>query len=93
MSEVIKIEATTRTNCGKNHNRKLRASGKIPAVLLEKGKATSLTIDPKLLPKAWKSEGRQFEMSLDGVTTNVKIHELQIDPVKRHALHVDLMRV
>ncbi len=93
MSEAIKIEATVRTKCGKNHNRKLRTAGKIPAVLLEKGKSTSIELDPKLLSKAWKSEGHQFELTLDGVTTAVKIHELQIDPVKRHALHVDLMRV
>ena len=93
MSEVIKIEASVRKETGKNHNRKLRVAGKIPAVLLEKGKATSLSIDPKYLPKAWKSEGRQFELTLDGVSTNVRIQELQIDPVKRHALHVDLMRV
>jgi ribosomal protein L25 (general stress protein Ctc) len=94
MSETTKvtIEAAHRTGTGKSYTHKLRNSGKIPAVMLEKGKATNLELDPKLLPKAWKFGGRQFDMVLDGKTIAVKIQELQLDPVKRTALHVDLMK-
>jgi len=92
MSELITIEASKREKTGKGHNHKLRAAGKIPANLLEKGKSTLIELDPKLLPKAWKSEGRAFNLSLGGVVTKVKIQELQIDPIKRFALHVDLIR-
>ena len=51
MSEAINvtIEAALRTGTGKSYTRKLRKSGKIPAVMLEKGKATNLELDPKLL--------------------------------------------
>jgi large subunit ribosomal protein L25 len=94
MSEqtTVTIEAQLRTGSGKSYTNKLRRAGKIPAVLLETGKATTLELDPKLLPKAWKFGGRQFNMVLDGKTIPVKIQELQVDPVKRHALHVDLMK-
>jgi len=94
MSEqtVVTIEAQPRTGSGKSYTRKLRRAGKIPAVLLEAGKATSLELDPKLLPKAWKFGDRKFNMVLDGNTVPVRIQELQVDPVKRHALHVDLMK-
>ena len=88
----VTIEATLRTGTGKTYTNKLRKAGKIPAVLLESGKATNLELDPKLLPKAWKLGGRKFNMVLDGKTVPVKIQELQVDPVKRHALHVDLMK-
>lgn len=88
----VTIEATLRTGTGKTYTNKLRRAGKIPAVLLESGKATNLELDPKLLPKAWKLGGRKFNMVLDGKTVPVKIQELQVDPVKRHALHVDLMK-
>lgn len=88
----VTIEAALRTGTGKSYTRKLRTSGKIPAVLLENGKSTILELDPKLLPKAWKSGGRQFNMVLEGKTVAVKIQELQVDPVKRTALHVDLMK-
>lgn len=93
MSEQLTIEATIRTGTGKSYTHKLRAAGKVPAVLLEKGKSTLLELDPKLLSKAWKNNDRKFNMVLDGKTTTVKIQELQVDPVKRHCLHVDLMSV
>ena len=94
MSEqtTVTIEAQLRTGSGKSYTNKLRRAGKIPAVLLETGKATNLELDPKLLPKECKFGGRQFNMVLDGKTIPVKIQELQVDPVKRHALHVDLMK-
>ena len=95
MSETtnLTIEATTRTGTGKSYTRKLRRGGKVPAVLLENGKSTLLELDPKHLPKAWKSNDRKFNMVFNGKTTAVKIQELQIDPVKRSCLHVDLMSV
>jgi large subunit ribosomal protein L25 len=94
MSESVNvtIEAALRTGTGKSYTHKLRRAGKIPAVLLENGKATNIELDPKLLSKAWKNGGRKFDMVLDGKTVPVKIQELQVDPVKRLALHVDLMK-
>ena len=94
MSEPINvtIEAALRTGTGKSYTNKLRRAGKIPAVLLENGKSTILELDPKLLSKAWKTGGRKFDMVLEGKTVAVKIQELQLDPVKRVALHVDLMK-
>jgi len=94
MSDLnITIEATARTGTGKSYTHKLRRAGKVPAVLLDKGKSTLLELDPKLLPKAWKSNERKFNLVLDGKTTAVKIQELQVHPVKRHCVHVDLMHV
>jgi ribosomal protein L25 (general stress protein Ctc) len=94
MSETINvtIEAALRTGTGKSYTNKLRRAGKIPAVLLENGKSTILELDPKLLSKAWKTGGRKFDMVLEGKTVAVKIQELQLDPVKRVALHVDLIK-
>lgn len=87
---LVTIEATARTLTGKGANRKLRAKGKIPAVLYNHGKAETLELDPKLLPKAWTG-GKKFNLSMNGSLSLVKIQELQIDPVKRLALHVDLV--
>ncbi len=68
-----------------------RRQGKIPAVILEKGKATSIELDPKFLPRAWQAEGKVFELSFAGSVKKVAIKELQIHPVKRYAVHVDLV--
>jgi ribosomal protein L25 (general stress protein Ctc) len=91
MSEqLITIEANLRTGTGKSYSRKLRATGKIPANLLQKSGALMLELDPKWLSKAWKT-GKVFNLKFQGVEKPVLIHELQISPVKRTAVHVDLM--
>ncbi|NRA64337.1 MAG: hypothetical protein HRU19_07625 [Pseudobacteriovorax sp.] len=88
-SEVT-IEATVRTQTGKEYARKLRKNGKIPANLIEKDKSTSLELDPKWLGKAYQN-GKKFNLTLEGNTREVKIQEICIHPTKRVALHVDLM--
>ena len=90
--ELVKIEASPREATGKTHMRKLRKSGLIPGVLLDKGQSFPLEFDPKWLGKAYKN-GRQFELTFKGVTRVVRVHELQVDAVKRLPLHVDLVYV
>lgn len=90
---VITIEAKLRTRSGKAYTNSLRRSGHIPAVLNHKGQSTLLELDPKLLSKAWRDNGREFHLELDGKSKKVRITELQLDPVKRLALHVDLAPV
>ena len=89
----VAIEATLRTGKGKTYTRKLRRDGKVPAVLNSKGKSTLLELDPKLLSRAWRDCGKQFDLVLGGQTQRVEITELQVHPVKRLALHVDLTPV
>ena len=91
MSELVTIQAESRQETGKNYSRKLRSRGLIPASILDLGKASvSIALDPKWLSKAWKS-GKVFNLEFAGSTKPVRIHELQVHPVKRTALHVDLM--
>lgn len=90
MSDLVTIEAVLREQTGKEYARKLRKAGKIPANLIGKGKATSLELDPKWLGKAYKA-GKQFNLTFNGETKLVKIHEVHLDAIKRTPLHVDLM--
>ena len=92
MSELLTIEAAVRTTTGKEYNKKLRRNGKIPAVLVEKGQSISLELNPKLLAKIYK-RGKKFLLSVDGKTRPVTITELQIDRIRRSALHIDLAPV
>ncbi|MBC7661646.1 MAG: hypothetical protein H7249_18270 [Chitinophagaceae bacterium] len=91
--ELVTIAGTTRVPGGKSQARKMRRDGIIPAVILAKSGNTNLTIDPKWLHKANKAEGKIFNLTLEGKTHKVRIQELQLDPVKRVALHVDLIVV
>jgi large subunit ribosomal protein L25 len=87
----IAIAATKREKKGKGYARKLRAQGKIPANIIGAGKSTPIELESKLLAKAWKDNERMFDLDLEGQKKSVRIHELQIDPVKRYPLHVDLV--
>lgn len=84
------IEATKREQIGKNYANKLRRRSLIPGILNGKGSSTPIELDPKLLSKVWKS-GKKFNLTFEGKTTFAEIKEIQVHPVKRYALHVDLV--
>jgi large subunit ribosomal protein L25 len=93
MSVQLTIEGKAREGRGKGYARKLRANNMIPANLIGAAKSTPIELDPKWLSKAWKQNDRKFDLVLNGETKTVVIKELQVHPVKRNALHVDLMYV
>jgi len=93
------LQAETRQTRGKNEARRLRASGRIPAVVYgaEKGKATEIAVDPKVLLRILHSEsGVNSLIGLEGVggaDTRVLVKEYQLDPVTHKLLHVDFFQV
>jgi large subunit ribosomal protein L25 len=93
------LQAEKRETRGKNEARRLRASGRIPAVLYgnEKGKATEISVDPKLLLRILHSEsGVNTLIGLQGVGTGemrVLVKEYQLDPIDHKLLHVDFYQV
>jgi large subunit ribosomal protein L25 len=93
------LEALPRTSRGKNEARRLRASGKIPAVLYggEPAGGTPIAVDPKVLMRILHSEtGVNTLISLKTSATaqvRVLVREYQLDPVTSHLLHVDFYRV
>lgn len=89
--EMVTITGKLRTESGKGYCRRLRVDGKIPGNILDKTKSTMIELESKWLSKAWKS-GKKFKLALEGEKeVAVRIQELQINPVKRSAVHVDLM--
>ena len=84
---------------GKNEARRLRAGGRVPAVVYgaEKGKATAISVDPKLLLRILHSEsGVNTLIGLAGVgdgDTRVLVKEYQLDPIDHKLLHVDFYQV
>lgn len=89
----LTIQAATRTATGKGYNRKLRASGKVAANLLDQGKSYLLELDPKLLSKVYKGSDKKFNLDWNNEVKPVYIKELQINPLTRDVLHLDLMYV
>lgn len=92
------LQAEKRETKGKNEARRLRAQGRIPAVLYggEKGKAVDISVDPKQLLRILHSESGAntlIGLDLDGGTTRVLVKEYQLDPIKHKLLHADFYQV
>jgi large subunit ribosomal protein L25 len=92
------LVANLRPQGGKGPSRRLRASGKIPAVAYGSDiSATALAVSPKELTKLLSGEhglNTVVELEVDG---KVKMHTLvvdyQIHPVSRAILHADFKKI
>lgn len=95
--EATKLEAEVRGLRGKGPARRLRAQGKIPAVIYGAGiESTALTLDPKELVKALQGErGRNslFVVEFGGKSEHAMVRDVAIDPVTRQPVHVDFFRI
>ena len=91
------LDVQVRTGRGKAAARQLRMQGKIPGVFHGVGtEATSLSLSPKQLIAALSTEyGRNavIRISLANEQQFAMVKELQIHPVTRQPLHVDLYLV
>jgi large subunit ribosomal protein L25 len=92
------LQAEKRQERGKNAARRLRASGRIPAVLYgaEKDKAVEIAVDPKALLRILHSESgvnTLIGLALEGGDTRVLVKEYQLDPIDHKLLHADFYQV
>jgi large subunit ribosomal protein L25 len=94
------LQAEKRDGRGKNEARRLRASGRIPAVVYgtEKNKATEISVDPKILSRILHSEsGVNTLIGLEGAGLaaggRVLVKEYQLDPIDHRLLHADFYAV
>jgi len=95
MSLVIKAEK--RETFGKNASRVVRQKGRVPAILYGPGiENVALTLDKKDLFSILKSETGEntlFVVSFNSEKRDAMIKELQVNPVSRELLHVDLILI
>ena len=91
------IEAEPRTETGKNAMNRLRAAGRVPAVLYGAGKETlPVSLNRRHLRALLRVEGQNeiFELRVQGgESTPAMIVETQRDPVQETLLHLDLHRI
>ena len=94
------LQAEKREGRGKNEARRLRAKGRIPAVVYgtEKNKATEIAVDPKVLLRILHSEsGVNTLIGLEGAGLagggKVLVKEYQLDPIDHRLLHADFYAV
>ena len=94
------LQADKRDGRGKNEARRLRASGKIPAVVYgtEKNKALEISVDPRVLLRILHSDsGVNTLIGLEGAGLaaggKVLVKEYQLDPIDHRLLHADFYAV
>lgn len=101
MSESA-LQAQVREGTGKGVGRKLRASGRIPAVLYGRGRDNVLlSLEPRALERALSSShagmNTLFDLHVDGTqsgaATVVLVKDLQRHPVRGALVHADLYQV
>ena len=96
--EIAKLSASKRTDQGKGPSRRLRTSGKIPAIAYGKNLAAmALAVDPKALKSALSGpHGRNsvVELAIDGgATLTAMVRQYSHHPVTREFLHADFLQV
>ena len=93
------VTATPRTGTfNKNHARRVRVQGLIPAVVYGAGQpSVAVTVDPKVITKILYSESGHnsiFDLNVEGqAPSKVMIVDWQNEPIKGKLLHIDLKRI
>ena len=96
------LDAKKRDTRGKNEARRLRVSGRIPAVVYGARKAgeapegVPVAVDPKEVLRILHSESGAntlINLTLDGGESRVMVREYQLDPVTHQLLHADFYQL
>ncbi len=96
------LDAVKREGRGKNEANRLRAAGRIPAVVYgtaKDGKApegVSVAVDPKALLRILHSDSgvnTLINLTVEGSEARVMVKEYQLDPVTHHLLHADFYQL
>jgi|SRR5579864_864699 len=95
--EVVEAQVRDDSSRGKNEARRLRASGRVPAVVYgAKLPTMAISVDPKQITKILQSQSGHntiFELQVNGDKGRVMIVDWQYDPMKDKLLHLDLKRI
>ncbi|HUS18183.1 MAG TPA: 50S ribosomal protein L25 [Terriglobales bacterium] len=97
-NEIVEAQQRVAESRGKNEARRVRVTGKIPAVVYgAKKDAVAVTVDPKQITKILHSDSGHntiFDLQIEkGGKEKVMIVDWQYDPIKSNLLHIDLKRI
>ncbi len=94
---VVAAEPRSEASRGKNESRRLRRTGRIPAVLYGARKSSvAVTVNPREITHILHSESGHntiFDLQVGEERTKAMIVDWQYEPVRGALLHVDLKRI
>ena len=96
MSDIV-VAAEARESRGKNEAKRLRARGRIPAIVYAPGKENvAVSVSPRELAVVFKTgaaENTLVDLELDGKKRKVILKDYQVHPVRPEFLHADFYEV
>ena len=96
-ANAIEAQVRNEESRGKNEARRLRVSGKIPAVVYGAKKDTvAVSVDPKDISRILHSETGHntiFDLKLGNENTKAMIVDWQYEPIKGKLMHIDMKRI
>jgi large subunit ribosomal protein L25 len=97
-SSIPAVVATPREGkFNKNAARRVRAAGKIPAVVYGAGQdSVAVSVDPRVITKILHSDSGHntiFDLDVAGALVKAMVVDWQHEPVKGALLHIDLKRI
>ena len=97
MATTYKLDAVLRTDAGKGASRRLRRTGKVPAIVYGgAGEPVSVSLAENQLVRNLQDEpfySAIIDLSIDGSVEKVLLRDLQRHPARPVILHADLLRV
>lgn len=95
--EVVQAQPREDHSRGKNEARRLRVSGRVPAVVYgAKKPSVAVSVDPKQISRILSSESGHntiFDLDLNGEMSKAMIVDWQYEPLKGKLLHIDMKRI
>ena len=95
--EVVEAQPRPESSRGKNEARRLRVSGRVPAVVYGAKKDTvAVSLDPKVISRILASESGHntiFDLQVGSEKTKAMIVDWQFEPIRGSILHIDLKRI
>lgn len=92
--EVPTIEATHRDRLGSRYSKRLRAAGRLPAVIYGHGsEPLSVHVDEKIAVGALKRGLHVMNLTIGGTTETCLVKDLQFGYLGDDVIHMDLARV
>jgi large subunit ribosomal protein L25 len=96
MSDIV-VSAEAREQRGKNEARRLRARGRIPAIVYAPGKENvAVSVSPRELAAVFKTgaaENTLVDLEFEGTKRKVILKDYQVHPVRSEFLHADFYEV
>ena len=98
-ANIDAVVATPRTGTfNKNHARRVRVAGLIPAVVYGAGQpSVAVTVDPRIITRILHSDAGHntiFDLNIEGGESGkAMIVDWQNEPIKGKLLHIDLKRI